>query len=121
MPSGSLTPQQQENKKEKTVDHDDHKGKPKMGAFRAILASTKFRKTLRRLRSGNKSSLIVQDVRDVKDQKAVEEFRRVLMANDLLPQQHDDYHILLRFASIALALYLMQLGHGCNVMYDNSH
>lgn len=94
---GSLTPQQQENKKEKTVDHDDHKGKPKMGAFRAILASTKFRKTLRRLRSGNKSSLIIQDVRDVKDQKAVEEFRRVLMANDLLPQQHDDYHILLRF------------------------
>ncbi|CAK9234199.1 unnamed protein product [Sphagnum jensenii] len=89
---------QQENKKEKTVDHDDHKGKPKMGAFRAILASTKFRKTLRRLRSGNtKSSLIIQDVRDVKDQKAVEEFRRVLMANDLLPQQHDDYHILLRF------------------------
>ncbi len=109
MPSGSLTPQQEENKKEKTVDHDDHKGKPKMGAFRAILASTKFRKTLRRLRSGNKSSLIIQDVRDVKDQRAVEEFRRVLMANDLLPQQHDDYHILLRFASIALALYLMQL------------
>ncbi len=110
MPSGSLTPQQQENKKEKAVDHDDHKGKPNMGAFRAILASTKFRKTLRRLRSGNtKSSLIIQDVRDVKDQKVVEEFRRVLMANDLLPQQHDDYHILLRFASIALALYLMQL------------
>ncbi|CAM6054307.1 unnamed protein product [Sphagnum tenellum] len=93
--ASSLTPQQHENKK---VDHDDHKGKPKMGAFRAILASTKFRKTLRRLRSGNaKSSLIIQDVRDVKDQKAVEEFRRVLMANDLLPQQHDDYHILLRF------------------------
>ncbi|KAH9553297.1 hypothetical protein CY35_08G000600 [Sphagnum magellanicum] len=95
---GSLTPQQQENKKENTVDHDDRKGKPKMGAFRAILASTKFRKSLRKLRSGNtKSSLIIQDVRDVKDQKAVEEFRRVLVANDLLPQQHDDYHILLRF------------------------
>lgn len=71
-----------------------------MGPFR--LASSKFRNTLKRRRSGSISrsrilSLPVEDVRDERDQRGVEELRRVLLAQDLLPPQHDDYHVLLRW------------------------
>jgi hypothetical protein len=43
-------------------------------------------------------SLPIVDVRDAKEQLAVEELRRELIARNLLPEQHDDYRVLLRFA-----------------------
>lgn len=36
------------------------------------------------------------DVRDAKEQLAVEELRRELISRNLLPEQHDDYRVLLR-------------------------
>lgn len=85
-------------------DNDDEEtrggcGKAKFGAIRAIIATSKFRNSLKRRRCANLNrlkNLPIVDVRDAKDQQAVEELRRELIAKSLLPEQHDDYHILLR-------------------------
>ncbi|MCI18015.1 phosphatidylinositol/phosphatidylcholine transfer protein SFH12-like, partial [Trifolium medium] len=42
-------------------------------------------------------SVEIEDVHDAEELKAVEEFRQVLVAEDLLPAKHDDYHMMLRF------------------------
>ncbi|MCO5611898.1 hypothetical protein L7F22_066157 [Adiantum nelumboides] len=59
----------------------------------------KVRSSLSRKRSGhfaNQTSFI-EDVRFVEHQQIVEQFRDVLLSENLLPERHDDYHILLRF------------------------
>ncbi|XP_024377873.1 phosphatidylinositol/phosphatidylcholine transfer protein SFH12 isoform X1 [Physcomitrium patens] len=76
--------------------------KAKFGAIRAIIGTSKLRNSLKRRRGGGfhrskNLSLPIEDVRDVKDQQAVEEFRRDLITRNLLPELHDDYHVLLRF------------------------
>lgn len=75
--------------------------KAKFGAIRAIIGTSKLRNSLKRRRGGGfhrskNLSLPIEDVRDVKDQQAVEEFRRDLITRNLLPELHDDYHVLLR-------------------------
>ena len=85
-------------------DNDDEEarsgcGKAKFGAIRAIIATSKFRNSLKRRRGATLKglkALPILDVRDAKDQKVVEELRRELISRDLLPDQHDDYHALLR-------------------------
>ncbi|XP_010061279.2 phosphatidylinositol/phosphatidylcholine transfer protein SFH6 isoform X1 [Eucalyptus grandis] len=56
-----------------------------MGSLKkkAINASDKFRRSL--------------SVRDVEEQKIVDEFRQALISDGFLPPRHDDYHMLLRF------------------------
>lgn len=69
----------------------------KMGALALI---TKFKLSLSRKRASKPHrtvSIAIQDVRDWKHQRAVEEFRKLLFAEDLLPPHLDDYHTLLRF------------------------
>jgi hypothetical protein len=78
-------------------------GKAKFGAIRAIIATSKFRDSLKRrrcagLNRSKKLSLPIMDVRDAKEQQAVEELRRELISRNLLPEQHDDYRVLLRFS-----------------------
>lgn len=41
-------------------------------------------------------SVEIEDVRDAQESKAVDEFRQVLVLEELLPEKHDDYHMLLR-------------------------
>lgn len=85
-------------------DNDDEEtrggcGKAKLGAIRAIIATSKFRNSLKRRRCAGLNrlrNLPIVDVRDAKDQQAVEELRRELIARNLLLEQHDDYHVLLR-------------------------
>ncbi|KAJ6403780.1 hypothetical protein OIU84_012060 [Salix udensis] len=43
------------------------------------------------------AAITINDVRDAKEEEAVNGFRHVLISKDLLPPRHDDYHTLLRF------------------------
>nr|CAB3460833.1 unnamed protein product [Digitaria exilis] len=91
-----------DERKESKSDADNSEGdkKTKIGSFKkkAINAGNKFRHSLRR-RSKKKNELkdSIRDVRDVKELQDVETFRKCLIDEDLLPQQHDDYHMMLRF------------------------
>jgi len=92
------------NDNDESNDDDESQGgcgKAKFGAIRAIIATSKFRDSLKRrrcagLNRSKKLSLPIMDVRDAKEQLAVEELRRELIARNLLPEQHDDYPVLLR-------------------------
>lgn len=68
----------------------------KLGAL-ALVAKFKLSLSRRRASKGRSLSVAIQDIREEQDQKAVDEFRQVLLAEDLLPAKHDDYHTLLRF------------------------
>lgn len=63
-------------------------------------ASTKFTHTVRkrgkRVADCQFSSISIEDVRDAKEEEAVDLFRQVLLVKDLLPARYDDYHYMLR-------------------------
>ncbi|CAK9309793.1 unnamed protein product [Citrullus colocynthis] len=68
---------------------------------RAITASAKFSNTLRkqssRVADCRFATISVHEVRDAGEEDSVNKFRQVLIARDLLPPRHDDYHTMLRF------------------------
>ncbi|KAM0911215.1 hypothetical protein ACQ4PT_013604 [Festuca glaucescens] len=83
-------------------DEDNSEGdkKAKKGSFkkRAISAGNNFRHSLTRKSKKKSGNLVsIQDVRDVQELETVERFRRCLLDGGLLPERHDDYHMMLRF------------------------
>ncbi|XP_019424553.1 PREDICTED: phosphatidylinositol/phosphatidylcholine transfer protein SFH11 isoform X2 [Lupinus angustifolius] len=52
---------------------------------------------LMKLRRSKSMQLILEGARDSKDAQIVEDFRKMLLVEGLLPPQHNDYHTLLRF------------------------
>ncbi|KAJ4753179.1 Sec14p-like phosphatidylinositol transfer family protein [Rhynchospora pubera] len=96
-----------EEKKEKKSDlenSEDERRRTKIGSLKkkAMHASTRITHSLKKKRVRRRSSLRVasisiEDVRDAEEVAAVSAFRDGLIGRDLLPERHDDYHMMLRF------------------------
>ncbi|TYG94670.1 hypothetical protein ES288_A11G207000v1 [Gossypium darwinii] len=69
--------------------------KNRRGSFKKT-ASNRFRNS-RKMRSSKVISVEIDDERDTEEMQSVETLRQALIAEDMLPEKHDDYHTLLRF------------------------
>ncbi|GAU31223.1 hypothetical protein TSUD_210800, partial [Trifolium subterraneum] len=66
----------------------------RVGSFKKKLRNSLTRRSRRS--SSKVMSVEIEDVRNADDLKAVDEFRQALVLDELLPEKHDDYHMLLR-------------------------
>lgn len=74
------------------------KNPSRKGIKAVMVASTKLRNSMKKKHHrGVNSRLIIEDIRDPKEDEIVQLFRKFLLEENLLPEKHDDYHNLLRF------------------------
>ncbi|OEL37360.1 Phosphatidylinositol/phosphatidylcholine transfer protein SFH6, partial [Dichanthelium oligosanthes] len=78
---------------------EDDRRRRKIGSFRrkAIHALRKKRGRRRVTDFRFPAAISIEDVRDAEEERAVAAFRDRLAAHGLLPDKHDDYHMMLRF------------------------
>ncbi|KAJ9176578.1 hypothetical protein P3X46_011877 [Hevea brasiliensis] len=95
-----------ENERAKSVDVETSEEEKRRTSSRslkkkAMSASTRLTHSLKkrgkRVAECRYAAISINDVRDAKEEVAVNAFRQALIAKDLLPPHHDDYHTLLRF------------------------
>nr|XP_004289116.2 PREDICTED: phosphatidylinositol/phosphatidylcholine transfer protein SFH12-like isoform X1 [Fragaria vesca subsp. vesca] len=84
------------------VEISEEERKTRMGSLKkkAMTASARFRNSLTRKHRRSQSRVLsveMEDVHDIEETKAVESLRQALIAEELLPAKHDDYHKILRF------------------------
>lgn len=77
----------------------------------AISASNKFRNSLTKKgrRSSKVMSVEIEDVHDADELQAVDALRQALILEELLPEKHDDYHMLLRLFCVLFHLWCCRL------------
>ncbi|XP_074566222.1 phosphatidylinositol/phosphatidylcholine transfer protein SFH13-like [Curcuma longa] len=95
-----------EDRKERRSDvenSEDERKRLSLGSLKkkALSASSRFTHSLKKRgkkRTPNRTSTVsIEDIRDVEEELAVHSFRKELFSRDLLPDKHDDYHMMLRF------------------------
>ncbi|KAG8368210.1 hypothetical protein BUALT_Bualt15G0021500 [Buddleja alternifolia] len=83
------------------IENSEDERKTRLGSLKkaAVNASNKFRISMnRRGRSRIRvMSVVFEDDHDPEELQAVDSFRQALILEELLPEKHDDYHMLLRF------------------------
>ncbi|MBA0623526.1 hypothetical protein Godav_008984, partial [Gossypium davidsonii] len=91
--------ERKDRKSDFEVSEDDRRTRIGNLKKKAIKASSKFKRSLKNKSSRRKSGLSVsiKDFRDIEELQTVDAFRQALIAEQLLPARHDDYHMLLRF------------------------
>lgn len=95
-------PDEIRERKSDIENSEDERRRSKIGNLKkkALNASNKFTHSLKK-RGKRKidyrvPSVSIEDVRDAKEESAVQELRQRLLERDLLPPKHDDYYTLLR-------------------------
>ncbi|KAH1065750.1 hypothetical protein J1N35_030737 [Gossypium stocksii] len=91
--------ERKDRKSDFEVSEDDRRTRIGNLKKKAIKASSKFKRSLKKKSSRRKSGLSVsiKDFRDIEELQTVDAFRQALIAEQLLPARNDDYHMLLRF------------------------
>ncbi|KAL6571834.1 hypothetical protein OROHE_002703 [Orobanche hederae] len=79
------------------------------------------KKGSRRKSDDRVSSVHMKDIRGVEELQAVDAFRQVLVLDELLPEQHDDYHVMLRTQSGNNAYIISHSEHNLKLTIQSLH
>lgn len=99
---------ERKDRKSDVENSEDERRRTKIGSLRkkALNASNKLTHSLKKRGKRKVDSwrpaVSIEDVRDAEEERKVCAFRQELMAKDVLPKRHDDYHMLLRLFTPSL-------------------